>query len=280
MPWWAKIVSKIGLSRLPVAYQAFARKGIFRHGHMDSPAYALQVIQKHLQQSNLAQAGSGFVALELGPGDSVGSALIAHALGASRCYLVDAGEFAIKDMQAYRAFADELRELAVPCMDIQDCDTIDALLHACGGVYLTSGLASLQQIPDNSVDFIWSQAVLEHIRAAEFKAMMCELKRIMRTNGVASHRVDLKDHLGGSLNNMRIASKHWEKDWMAGSGFYTNRLRFSEMLNVFEQVGFQVEVAGIDRWEESPLSRSKLAAEFQSLSDDDLTISGFDVVLR
>ena len=247
---------------------------------MDSPTYALSVIQKHLKQSDSAQTGRGFVALELGPGDSVGSALIAQALGASRCYLVDAGEFAIKDMQAYRAFADELRALAVPCIDIQDCDTIDALLQACGGVYLTSGLASLQQIPANSVDFIWSQAVLEHIRAAEFSATMQELKRIMRTNGVASHRVDLKDHLGGSLNNMRIASKHWEKDWMARSGFYTNRLRFSEMLSVFQQVGFQVEVAGTDHWVEPPLSRRKLAGEFQSLSDEDLIISGFDVVLR
>ncbi len=253
LPWWAKIVVKIVLSRLPVAYQAFARTGIFRHGYMDSPTYALSVIQKHLQQTDPTQTERGFVALELGPGDSVGSALIANALGASRCYLVDAGEFAIQDMQVYRAFADELRELAVPCIDIDDCDTLDALLHACGGVYLTSGLASLQQIPDNSVDFIWSQAVLEHIRTAEFIATMKELKRIMRTDGVASHRVDLKDHLGGSLNNMRIAGKHWEKEWMARSGFYTNRLRYSEMLSAFQQAGFQVEVAGTDRWAEPPL---------------------------
>lgn len=131
VPWWAKIGVKVVLSRLPVAYQAFARKGIFRHGYMDSPTYALSVIRKHLQQTDPAQTERGFVALELGPGDSVGSALIANALGASRCYLVDAGEFAITDMHVYRAFADELRELAVPCIDIRDCETIDALLHAC-----------------------------------------------------------------------------------------------------------------------------------------------------
>ena len=61
-------------------------------------------------------------------------------------------------------------------------------------------------VPDSSVDFLCSQAELEHIRAAQFTATMKELERIMRINGVASLRVHLKDHPGGSLNNMRIAT--------------------------------------------------------------------------
>jgi hypothetical protein len=110
--------------------------------------------------------------------------------------------------------------------------------------------------------------------------MMKEVRRILAPGGVCSHRVDLKDHLGGALNNMRVSSRQWEKDWMANSGFYTNRLRFSEMLNLFREAGFQCEVLRVERWGVPPLERRSMAAEFRQLSDDDLLVQGFDVLLR
>ncbi|XOV82861.1 MAG: methyltransferase domain-containing protein [bacterium] len=280
VPWWARIVAKLALSRLPVGYHSFASRGIFRHGHMDSPAYALRIIQQHLQHLDPTRSAQGYVALELGPGDSVGSALIAHASGASHCYLVDAGAFAMTDITFYQRFAEELRALGVACVDINECSSVEEVLTTCGGTYLTSGLASLQQIPDNSIDFIWSQAVLEHLRVNEFTPTMKELKRILKPQGIASHRIDLKDHLGGSLNNMRIPGRLWEQEWMASSGFYTNRIRYSGMLNAFRDSGFEVEIVAVDRWQEPPITRRKLAAEFQHLSRDDLRISGFHVVLH
>lgn len=96
-----------------------------------------------------------------------------------------------------------------------------------------------------SIDFIWSQAVLEHIRKSEFLDTMLELHRILRPNGVCSHVVDLKDHLGGALNNLRFSEKLWESNFMASSGFYTNRIRYSEMLDIFHQAGFSVEVVNV-----------------------------------
>ena len=39
---------------------------------------------------------------------------------------------------------------------------------------------------------------------------------------------------------MRIPTRWWEADWMARSGFYTNRMRMTEMLGAFEAVGFTV----------------------------------------
>ena len=62
--------------------------------------------------------------------------------------------------------------------------------------------------------------------------------------------------------------------------FYTNRLRYSEMIQLFQQAGFDVEIVKIERWEGLPTPRSKLASEFQHWDDDELRISGFDAVLR
>jgi len=46
---------------------------------------------------------------------------------------------------------------------------------------------------------------------------------------MCSHRVDLRDHFGSALNNLRFSDKKWELDWIANSGFYTNRIRLQEM---------------------------------------------------
>lgn len=279
VPWWGKIAAKIILSRLPVDYRAFASLGMFRHGHMDQDDYALRVLLAHLARAGRTDL-KGQVCLELGPGDAVSSALVAHALGAKCCYLVDVGAFASDDMALYRRQAQALEAAGYPVADISSCTDVTALLACINGVYLTDGLASLRSLATDSVDFAWSQAVLEHIRLGQFDDMLTELRRVLTPSGVSAHRVDLKDHLAESLHNLRFRRSTWEREWLAASGFYTNRIRYEDMLQRFKAAGFEVEVCGVDRWERLPVSRAKLDAEFAGLSDDELGIRGFSVVLR
>lgn len=280
IPWWFKIAAKIVLSRVPVSYRSFANVGIFRHGKMCEPDYAIEVFSNHFKRSGIASNQKQFVGLELGVGDSVVSAIIANANGASSCYLVDSGRFAAEDIEIYANVVSELQRRGFAVEDLNNTAILDDVLTKYGGIYLTEGLRSLQTIPDSTVDFIWSQAVLEHIRVHEFDAMMAEFKRIVRPGGIMSHRVDLKDHLGGALNNHRISSKTWEADWMAKSGFYTNRISYRDMLQRFEQAGFSVEILHVDRWNEMPTPKHQMADEFSSISDEDLSVSGFDILLK
>ncbi len=263
-----------------MGYGFWRRVGVFRHGHMADPAYALKVFDAHFSRSGSLSGKKPFTALELGPGDTLFSALIAHAHGAERTWLVDAGAFAETDMDIYRNMAGALesRGLSVPFPEkrqsLEDC------LKACQATYLTRGLASFARVPDSSVDFIWSQAVLEHIRLADFAPTLAALRRVVRPDGICSHRVDLKDHLGGASNNLRFSGRLWEADWMAESGFYTNRIGFSTMLEMFKQAGFEPEILKQDKWDTPRTPRKKLAKEFAGLSDEDLLTSGFDVLLR
>jgi SAM-dependent methyltransferase len=278
IPWQAKLAAKMVLSRLPVGYGTWRRLSIFRHGAMDDPAYALAVFERHFSQSSL-DGSRGFVALELGPGDSVGSALIAKAFGASHSYLVDVGRFAREDMGPYRALADLLRQRGRDVPDIGAMDTVPEVLTASESEYLTDGLNSLRAIPDGSVDFAWSHAVLEHVDRDLFGETMRELHRVLRRDGVSSHRVDLEDHLAGSLNNLRFSRRRWESPLFKNSGFYTNRLRSSEILRSSEEAGFSAEVRGVDRWDSVPVQRKSLALEFRVMADDELRIRGLDLVL-
>jgi SAM-dependent methyltransferase len=280
IPWHTKIAAKVILSRLPAGYDFWHKLDLFSHGSMDLPEYAHQVFSTHFGRSDFARKRSGFVAMEIGPGDSALSAIIAPSYGATACYLVDAGRFATDDMHAYRNMPSYLASLGRPAPEIGSASNLDGVLAACNARYLTDGLASLRTLPTASVDFMWSQAVLEHVRRDECLPTMRELRRILRPDGICSHRVDLKDHLGGALNNMRLPSDWWEKEWMARSGFYTNRLRFSEMIRIFEEAGFSTEVVGVSQWQEPPIRRQSLAREFRQLSDADLRIKEFDVLLR
>lgn len=281
VPWQCKIIGKIILSRIPLSYRYWNKIGIFKHGKMKDALYAIEVFKKHFGVAQFGRKNGGFVALELGPGDSLYSAPIAYAYGAKEVYLVDAGNYVADDIESYkRLIHEELDVNKTQCDEISSVSNVEEMLKHCNARYLTDGLPSLKTIPDKSVDFIWSQAVLEHIRRDEFADTMSELRRILREDGVCSHHVDLKDHLGGSLNHLRFSDRVWESALFSKSGFYTNRLRFSEMLHIFKTSGFDADVVATKNWSELPIRRSKLNWRFAELSDLELCMSGFDLLLR
>jgi SAM-dependent methyltransferase len=279
IPWYARIAIKMALAWLPIPYSVWKRIGIYVHGEMQDPDYVFRVFNHHLACSGLS-GRSALTGLEMGPGDSVGSAVIAKAMGFSAFYLVDAGDHANRNVEIYKAISRICAQKGFVAPDVERATGFDDILTACGASYATNGLRSYQNIPTASVDLIFSQAVLEHVRRGEFAQIATEMRRILKPDGIASHQVDLSDHLGGGLNNMRIASRWWETEFMASSGFYTNRLRFSEMCNILEQAGFFVEVVSAERWRSAPIAIEKLALEFRHFGQEDLLVSSFHVLLR
>ncbi|MEM7079173.1 MAG: class I SAM-dependent methyltransferase [Pseudomonadota bacterium] len=271
--------AKIVLSRLPIDYRRFAHLGMFRHGDMQGYDYALGVVRYHASQAGIDLQGK--TCLELGPGDGITGGLVARSLGAQHVYLVDAGAFADADISLYQTHCEAMRSAGLAPPDITHVQDFGELLHAAGLTYLTNGLSDLQALPPDHLDFVWSHAVLEHVRAGEFGATMQALARSMRPGARASHRVDLQDHLANSLHNPRFSTKLWEQDWLANSGFYTNRIGHQPMLDLFTAAGFTVhDVTDIDRWDRLPLPREKFATEFRTIPDAELTISSFTAILQ
>ena len=277
LPWWFKIFAKIMMSRLPFPYRSWKRLGLFEHGYMQSLTYAHKVFSQHFERVNLEP---GFISLELGPGDSILSAILSKAAGGAQSYLVDSGDFATHDTRTYQEMEAFLQVKGLLDPALANDASLDEICRIYSAKYLTEGLKSLKRLPSQSIDFIWSQAVLEHVRKEEFFDTMQELRRIIHANGICSHVIDLKDHLGGALNNLRFSDQLWESNFMARSGFYTNRIRYSEMVEFFKEAGFSVEVVDLRKWQTLPTSRSNMSSEFKYLPDDELCISGFTVLLK
>lgn len=279
LKWWMKIPAKLVLSRVPIAYSVFRKYAMFKHGFMDNSAYAFGVVNHHYTIAK-PWLDDDFTALELGPGDSLLSALYLSVFGASKIYLVDAGEFATKEMEPYLSAVNFLEDKGYN-VDKADptATSIEGFYKDVDMRYETNGLDSLREIPSESVDFIYSHAVLEHIREHEFDAVMAEFNRLLKPGGVCSHNIDLKDHFEESLNNLRLPKTIWESDFFAKSGFYTNRIRHNEMIERFKRSGFEITSKKNHRWDVLPVAKSKFTTPYSEYTDEDLLIYEIDTVL-
>ena len=281
VPWWGKLGLKLALSRAPISYDLWKRVGIFRHGDMTDPERAISAFSAHFNRARAAVTlPEPFTMLELGAGDSVLSAGVARAFGAGHSFLVDVGAFADRDPALFYALADVLqsfdgaRELGLP-----DDSDLEAILKALNATYLTNGVASLARVPDGSVDLIWSSVVLEHVLRDEFDALAVECARILAPGGVMSHAVDLRDHLGGGLNNLRFSPERWESAAWRNAGFYTNRMSQTEVVAAFERQGFKTVHLESRRWPKPPIARRKMHPYFGDRRLDDMNVAEFEFVM-
>ena len=165
VPWWLIIGAKIVLSRVPLSYSFWNRFGFFNFGDMDLPDRAFENFLEHAKAARVLDENSSlpqlkvsgdFKVLELGPGDSLFTIMIARALGASRTWLVDAGFFATTDMAKYDQMLDFLRERDFLLPFKNNPRTLVDILNECNGEYLTEGIPSLAYLPSEAVDFCFS----------------------------------------------------------------------------------------------------------------------------
>ena len=280
MPWWSKMAAKLVRSRLPLSYGFWRSIGLYRHGRMAWLDYAVGVYSGHHKRAARWLADHPTV-LELGPGDSLASgAGLAHAFGASKTYLVDVGRYATQDIEPYRDLCERLWEEGRLEEGLESCATIREVVEMAGGGYLSEGLQSPRSIPKDSVDFIFSHAVLEHVPLADFTPTVQTMYDAQAPSGVCSHRIDVRDHLGDSLHSLRFPSRFWEARLVASSGFYTNRLRSRQVVSAFESAGYEVLAVEPDTWAKMPLPRHKLHPDFAQIAEQDLLIKGMDLLAR
>ena len=281
VPWWAKIGAKMVLSRLVPSYRMRKALGLFLHGNLDqNVAQHRGFVANVLTQHEVYSGRKATTLLELGPGNTLGAALFAAARGATRVWLCDVGDFAASDMEFYRRLA-AMIEIEQPGFSKRvDFSDRSAMLSSLNATYLTTGTPSLSEIPSGSLDVILSTAVLEHVRRSQFATLSAEMMRLLRPGGTSYHEVDLMDHLGGAQNNLRFSEAVWESPLMANSGFYTNRLRCCEILQIMRDAGFGVALARVARWPAPPTPRSALAAQFRAFPNDEMRIANFGMWLR
>jgi hypothetical protein len=280
MKWVLKVIIKVLIARIPLPYRFWKSIGAFRHGRMDSSDYPIKIFNLHLNRSFPRGLPRGSVILELGPGDSTASAFLGYVHGAKLTYLVDVGCYARQDVTFYRLLAKEMAKKGYSVPDLSLASTFEMVLQACNARYLTEGLSSLRTIPSQSVDFVWSHSVLEHVRKEMLLPTLHEIRRIMKPGALSSHNIDYQDHLDFSLNSLRFSERVWESSLFVNSGFYTNRVPAVCMHRAFEETGFEILREQFGQWPALPIPRQSIHRDFCGYTDEELLTRTSHVLLK
>lgn len=247
-----------------------------------------------------------FIFAEFGPGDSLGVGLCALLSGASRCYAFDVVRHATseKNIDILNELVVLFRQNTTVEIDINEkgrservtvspCgligkkelgifiagERVEAINKAlvegeCNGIKISYIVPwkDFSLIEEGSVDFLISNAVMEHVDDLEFAYDACA--RWLIKGGCMSHGIDFRCH--GTANRWNghwsYSARQWEQ--LRGDRAYLlNRAPYSKHKEIIQSKGFQVITENL-RMDYSGINEADLAEEFRVLSGKDLTISG------
>lgn len=278
-----------------------------------SARYYYSVFLRHLVHLNKA---TGFVprntVAELGPGDSIGLGLCALLTGAERYVGLDVVSFAdlsknidvlnelillfqnrasIPDDREFPRVHPVVHDYSFPghvfdetrfseSLSPTRLDALRAELERGGGERITYVAPWFAQgrINKSSVDWIFPQAVLEHVDDLDgtYKAF----SEWLAPNGVLSHQIDFKCH-----NMSKAWNDHWAApDWLwrvvrGRRPYLLNREPVSTHRKILSHRGF-IELFTKQVTRADGLQRTQLPARYSDLSDDDVKTAGIFIVSR
>jgi SAM-dependent methyltransferase len=280
-------------------------------GGTGSARYCYSVWLRHLvlaHASGRLPAGVPRVVAELGPGDSIGIGIAALLSGAERYFALDIVRYT--DLARSKAMIDELAALfreRAPLPGDEEFPALKPALdseafprHILGDEALEAALAparlagiraSIDRVADSpthvayhapwndpavirpgSVDFIFSQAVLEHVD--DLEGVYAAMHRWLAPTGLISHQVDFRCHRKADTWNGHWTYSDFTWKLIVGRRAYLlNRLPYSRHLDFLRRAGFEIVAERTVR-SDSVLRRRELAARFRAMTDDDLTTSG------
>ena len=146
--------------------------------------------------------------------------------------------------------------------------------------------AAATGLPDNSVDVVFSNSVLEHIPREVIARLMIESRRILRPGGVAIHSVGCNDHYRhidrqlSPINYLRFSEtkwRFWNNDFQ-----YQNRLRPQDFINLTQAAGMQLVLCkSVPRPDLlATLAKFPLAPEFRHYPPEQICSLSVDFVAR
>jgi hypothetical protein len=185
---------------------------------------------------------AGKTVMEIGPGINVGVSMMLAAHGA-KPVVVDRF-LAPWDGDYHGRFYDMLRQELIRTNPAVDPRPLAALIEARG--YPESIIqrvsASLEKVPlpDGYCDFVWSNAVLEHLYNLD--ASFAQLYRVTKPGGHHLHQVDFRDHrnFNKPLEYLMFSDETFHKTFEKLHSDCGNRWRPEEMTERLVAAGFEI----------------------------------------
>lgn len=286
-----------------------------RTGGTESARYCYAVWLRHLIMAyKNGMTSIPHIVAELGPGDSLGMGLAALLSGAELYYAFDVVKYAnteknlkifdelvglytrksnIPTRNEFPMLSPEISDTRFPAHILSD-EVLSAAISPRRIKRIRQSLENTNSafsqiryvvpwqntniVEKESVDFIVSQAVFEHVNDIEttYRAIYDYLK----PGGIMSHQIDFKSH-----NTHKEWNGHWTYSpyqWSLIRGrrpFLINRAPHSQHIRTINKTGFEI-LFDDPVYRASHISRNDLAPQFQYFTDNDLCTSGAFIQAR
>jgi SAM-dependent methyltransferase len=142
-------------------------------------------------------------------------------------------------------------------------------------------------LDSESVDCITSTNTLEHIPETDIDRILRECHRLLKPNGLMSHRIDYQDHYAAvdpsisAYNFLSYSDRYWAA--FCPSMLYQNRLRHSDYLNHFRRTGFAIvrerRQEGSDE-DIAAITQLPLSTRFRQYRPEDLAVRAAVIVAQ
>jgi SAM-dependent methyltransferase len=237
----------------------------------------------------------GSVVLEIGCGWHPVIPVLFRRAGAARVKMAD--EARLMDLSLLRS----AQELVSKNRSDTASRTQEQTSSACGG---TDAMGSFEDaleaseleylvpfniadVPDRSVDIIFSRAVLEHIPCTVLADLSVQFRRVLKPNGYMAHLIDNSDHYAhrdpsiSFVNFLKFSEWQWKLLTLDPLS-YTNRLRHSDYRRLFAQTGFEVvaEEKDVDARSLQALQSLPIAPTFRDFDSEDLATATSLFILK
>ena len=226
---------------------------------------------------------TGKTLMEYGPGDLPGVAALMIARGAEKVYCVDRFPLVNLSDKNARVLVQLIdgsqgveRDRLVACLADKSNPGAGFDPRRIEYVVRPSGLSGLR----NTVDVVFSRAVLEHVD--DLEATFADMTAAMCVGATAIHLVDLRSHglhKSNPLDFLEWSPALW--NLMYSEKGVPNRWRIDKYRSVLSRLPVTVvalETTKLSASEHVELVRPRLAEMFRAISDDDLRCLGFWLV--
>jgi hypothetical protein len=298
--WKLKLIVQFILSRMPLGEKLNYKFQQLNNSHnaeeTKKKIFGLLEVIKNTEKYQSVQNAS---VVEIGTGWQPIYSLLIYLLGARIIYSYDHVRHVRFDLttmiiQCIEKSMDEISEITfVPksilvkrLKVIKDCSSLEELFSKSNIIYIAPGDASKTDLENDTIDIIFSYAVLEHISKEIIFDLILESKRILKESGFTIHIIGLHDHYADfdkkitKVNFLKF-SEFWWAFFNHNKISYHNRLREKQFMKIFEQLGAKVISVEnrIDPDDLIELKNMKIDKSFQGMSFEELAIHRSEIIM-
>ncbi len=299
--WKLKVIIQFFLAYLPFGEKVnYLLQHMKKDGH--SPAKtAKRIIKltKIIKKINVYKKIEGSSVMEIGTGWEPINVLLFYVMGAKTCYSYDHVPHVRLKLakQVIQEIENNIQDIqlitSIPKNDIlhrlnklKRAKSLGHLFKKANIIYVAPGDATRTALPDNSIDIVYSYAVMEHVPESVIHDFTIESKRILSRDGIAYHAIGLHDHYVSfdkkisKINFLKYSESQWAF-WVKNKISYHNRLREKQFVEIFKSHG------SIIKWKENKIDPDdlvrikmmKIDKKFSGIKDEELCVYFSEMML-